>query len=192
MANSVKKTRRQLIVDIIIIILIAAFVIFLIVILSGRKETVTTTTTEKDKNSTLVCKTSKDLESGIFDYLSPNSHSHEIKIMLLNNKINKISYAYTGTYATDGAARNAHAFLHADYNEYMGKFSQKASDFSPNFNDAGTEVMISLFGQVENINSYTGKLFFLDSSEYNKAKTFSSDMLKKLYENKGFSCDYQE
>lgn len=192
MANSVKKTKRQIFVDIIIVALIAAFVIFLIIILNGRKETVTTTTTEKDKNSTVVCKTDKSIESGVFDFRGPKEHKHEIKVMLLNDKMDKISYTYSGTYESNKDAENAHAFLHASYNEYMGKFSQKASTFSPNFNNAGTEATINLFGQAGDINSYTGKLFFLDSNEYYKAKSLSSDMLKKLYENKGFSCDYQE
>ena len=192
MANSVKKTRRQLILDIIIVILIAAFVVFLIVVLNGQKETVTTTVTDKDKNSTIVCKTSDDIENGVFSYLSPEAHTHEVKIILLNNKMDKISYTYSGTYKFDGEAKDAHAFLHANYNDYMGKYNQKTNLFAPNFNDAGAEVTISLFGQVKDVNSYTGKLFFLDSSEYNKVKSLSSDMLKKLYENKGFTCDYQE
>ena len=192
MANSVKKTRRQIVVDVIAVLLIAAFVIFLIIILNGRKETVTTTNTNKDKNSVIVCKSSSDLKNDVFNYFEPETHIHEIKIMLINNKMDKISYNYSGTYKSDNEAKSAHAFLHANYNEYLGKYSQKTSDFSPNFNDSGVEATISLFGTAEKVNSYTGKLFFLDSSEYYKAKSLSSDLLKKLYENKGFSCDYQE
>ena len=192
MANSVKKTRRQLIVDIIIVILIAAFVIALIMILNGGKETITTTTSEKDKNSTIVCKSSAHVENEVFKYGEPASFTHEIKVMLLNNKMDKLSYTYTGNYGSTTAAETAHAVLHASYNEYMGKFKQTPGYFSPNFSDAGAEASFNLFGEVNNINSYTGKIFFLDSSEYNKAKSLSSSMLKKLYENKGFSCDYQE
>ena len=191
MANSVKKTSRQLVVDIIIVLLIAAFVIALIVILNSGKETVTTTTTDQDKKDMLICKNHDDEKSFFKSSYQPSSVSHELRMIVSGNKLDTITMTYTGTYDDPTTAERARALMHADHNILLGSNNISEDIFSSLFSSEGSVVKIELFGRASDINSVTSKLFYIDTSEFYKVKNMSSSGLKTTFENKGFSCNYQ-
>ena len=191
MANSVKKTRRQLVVDIIIVLLIAALIIILIVILNSGKETVTTTTTEQDEKEVLICKNHDDEKSFFKSSYKPSTVGHELRIIVSNNKLETITMTYTGTYDDPATAERARALMHADHNILLGSNNISEDVFSSLFNSEGNVVRIELFGKANDINSVTSRFFYIDTSEFYKVKNMSSSGLKTTFENKGFSCSYQ-
>ncbi len=188
MSNSVKKTRRQLAISIVIVVLITAVIVGVILILGSGKETKTVTSVESDVEKTIVC-TNSDDETSFFKSGYPNSAKHEVRIIVKNNKMDKLSMKYTGVYESEYVAEKSSGIIHAAYNDLLGKNSISQGVFSPNFMKNGSTLTIELIGEVKDINPVTAKLFYIDQSEFNKIKSFSLDGIKRTYENKGFSCD---
>ena len=204
MANSVRKEKKRLIIDIVIIVVIAVVTALVVWILTSGKTTNTVTTFEKDATGSVVCTikgaTSSNVDTDTdADKIKPfftdkriRDYTETVKIILTNNKMDKISYSYDGVADDDKTAERVAAQFLADQNEYLGKYGVALNIFSPSFNNVGNKVEVRLFGKAGDINTYTGKLFYISSSEYYDARNFSADLLKKMYENKGFSCELQK
>lgn len=192
MSNSVKKTRRQLATSIVIVVLITAVVVGLILILGSGRETRTVTNEESDEEKTVVCTNSNDEKSFFKSGYSANPVKHEVRIITKNNKMDKLSIKYTGVYESEYITGKSSGLIHAAYNDLLGKNNIAQDIFSPNFMKNGSTLTIELYGNVNDINFVTSKLFYIEQSEFNKIKSLSTDGLKKIYENKGFSCDIMD
>lgn len=191
MSNSVKKAKRQIIVDIIVVVLIAVVVVAVILILSSGKETIVTEQGEDNETSVIICKNNSN-EKSFFHTTYNIKVDNELRFMMKNNKMDKLFATYKGELDDSATAEYVVSLMHADYNELLGKNNIHQNTFSPNFTTKDNTLTIELFGNVTDINSVTSKLFFIDASEFNKVKSLSSANLKKLIENKGFSCYYSE
>lgn len=190
MSNSVRKERKKLVIDIVIIVVVALVVAVLVWILtSGKETTIMTDTGATDETDSVSCKIGEDLESGFFDFKKPNTINQEVKAIFTNKKLSKIYYSYTGEYESGSKAESASAFLTAQFNEYLGGHGISLSTVSHSIYSIDSSVRIDLYTEVKNLNLYTGKLFLLDSNEFNTAKALAPPTFEKLYKNKGFVCE---
>ena len=187
MSNSVKQEKRRLIMDIFIVVFILIIVLIVIWILSSGRETVVTSTTETEKQEKIICKTDSD-EASFFKSNLETSSEHEIRIVLINNKMSRLYTDYSFTFESNSIAENEAGVLHARHNEMLGKNNIPLDVFSINFSINDNTVKIEMFGEPKNLNSVTSKLFFIDASEFDKVKSMSSASIKTLYESKAFSC----
>ena len=192
MSNSVKKTKRQLAFSITIVVLVTALIIGIILVLNSGRETKTVTTTDKGAHGTLNCINHDDENSFYKSEYTATSVEHELRIVIKDDAMDKLSMKYIGTYENENIAKKSSALIHAKHNELLGSNNISQNIFSTNFSNTDNKLTIELFGEVKNINSVTSKLFYIDQSEFNKIKSFSSSQLKSTFENKGFSCTFQD
>ena len=82
--------------------------------------------------------------------------------------------------------------MHWNYDDFMGKTSIHQETLTPVFNNYNDEVSISLFFEKKYIVSELGSLLFLNQDESSKIKKYTINELKKIYENKNFSCKNNE
>jgi hypothetical protein len=77
----------------------------------------------------------------------------------------------------------------AQFNKYLGGHGISLNTVNHSMYSIDSEARIDLFTEAKNINLYTGKLFLLESNEFNTAKTLAPKTFEKLYKNKGFTCE---
>ena len=189
MSNSVRKERKKLIIDIIVVAVIAVAVFLIVWILTSGKETVETSTEMTDETDSVSCYISSDLENGFFDFKEPNTIYQEVKAIFTNKKLSKIYYSYTGEYDSSKKAESTSAFMTAQFNEYLGGHGVSLNTVSHSIYNIDATVRADLYTEAKSINLYTGKLFLLDSNEFNTAKSLAPTSFEKIYKNKGFVCE---
>ena len=192
MSNSVKKTKRQLALSITIVVLVTAIIVGIILVLGSGRETIIVATSEDNVYDTLICKNHDDVNSFYKSSYQAISVEHEVRIVLKDDFMEKIYMKYTGIYENEDVAKKSRALIHANHNELFGSNNISEDIFSSNFTSNGNKLTIELFGETKNINSITSRLFYIDQSEFNKIKSFSSSQIKNAFEKKGFSCAFQD
>ena len=189
MSESNRKKQQALYIGVIICILVAVAAI--LCLLFTGKETRTSDSRNVYSTDMLSCK-STEPEGAFFVAENAVDNKHEIKVTYENEKPAKISYTLTGNQDTEKAAEQAIASLHAKYNKYMAQYSLDPEALEPIFSDVKEAFKISLIADVDKINTATGALFFLDSTETLKLKNHANGDLEKIYETKGFSCEFSK
>lgn len=170
------------------IIAVVAVVSLIILNVFGSKETYITDGGTTAAVSSLDCRIITPKDAFFYSDEDLNATS-EVKATLVDDKFDKISFVYTGTFADNNAAKVVSSAMHADYNIYMNGTPIDFSELSPNFSVIGNQVVINLFLTTETLTTETAKLIFLSASETSKIKNYSGGDLKKLYTDKGFSCN---
>lgn len=181
-----KSTKFIPIIIVIILLLLGVFTISFF--LSDTSRTQTTVKTESETVSMLKC-TSKIVENPFFQAKAATTAEHEVKISFKDDVISKISYTYQGKFSSTEIAKESSAKMHADYNTYMGKDSEK---LSPHFNNIDSEVSIALYSEMTHIDSKNAKLFFLNDEMLSKLTKLDQKSLRDYYANKGFTCKYAD
>ena len=148
-----------------------------------------TTTTEQDKSDSISCHIKKAIEGQFFDFRNVKTVFQEIKATFTNDKLSKLFYSYTGEYESNKDAETTSAFLTAQFNKHLGEHGVPLNNVSHTIYSIDSNVRVDLYAETKNINLYTGKLFLLDSNEFNTAKTLAPKTFEKLYKNKGFTCE---
>ena len=189
MSESNRKKQQTLYIGVLICILVAVAVI-LCLLFTGR-ETRTSDNGNVYSTDILDCE-STEPEGAFFVAENAVDNKHEIKVTYQNEKPSKISYTLTGNYSTERAADQTIASLHAKYNKYMAQYDLDPEILGPVFSNVEEAFKINLITDVDKINSATGMLFFLDSTETIKLKSYTNGDLEKIYETKGFSCKFSK
>lgn len=146
----------------------------------GNSEDITTT-------SLFCTNKTNGVQEPFFDFSSAESVEQIIKVIFKNNKINDMSYSAKAHYKDGDLAKRSAAGLEAKYSLYMQDNGAKMADFSPNFSVSETNVMISLFANISQLNSSLAKVFLLDVGD-GKFDNYSPKTLSTSYNSKGFSC----
>lgn len=170
-----------------IFVLVAILMALLLIKLFEPHETHTS-----DENTTTVvaalsCK-SANMPEAFFHSEEASSEAQEVKITMQDNRADKVSFTYTGTFANAEEAKRAASDMHADYNIYMGTTTVGFSDLLPNFSTIDKQVVIALYLDEKTLAVGTAPLIFLSESEMKNFNTYSLNNLKKIYTGKGFSC----
>lgn len=192
MANSVKSEKKKLIIQIVIVVLIALLCGIVTWILTSGKETYTVSTTEHDKSVSVVCEINTAQEDSFFDYKNFNKINQQVKTVFVNNELKKIFYSSATEYDSAETASSMSATLLARYNIYLGKFNIPHSKMNSSFDTVNSTLRIDIYTESDNINSYTGKIFYIDSDEFYNIKSSNPNTLKNIFIGKGFSCKTQE
>lgn len=129
-----------------------------------------------------------NLEDAFFKDSSQLLAKHEIKYTFSDGKPDKISYTYTGTFDSSDSAKATMSFLHADYNNYMGKAGIYQESLYPSWNVVESDAVINLFIDNDQYNVATAKFLFMSEEEYTKQKIDNIARLESFYRTKGFSC----
>ena len=182
-----KKNNRDAIVKSIVLMVVIVLIGLVIWLLTANHETRITTTTGSSDYSTLECSSSHP-DDPFFVSETAQRFTHSVKVMFADDVLKEISYRYDGTYNTNERAQNADAWLHADYNKYMGAVGVNSESLNPVFVPKKTKLTISLYAEAKKINSAVARLFFIKEEEFEKTSKYKSDDYRKMYESKGFTC----
>ena len=187
MSETEKVRDHTLVVKAIFFALLIGVVLALIWLLTYKQESYVSSEVESGEYGALEC-TSPDPSEPFFTFDTTQEATHEIKILFADSKLKNATYKYDGIYASREAAENAEAWLHGDYNKYMGNNGINEESLNPNFSVNDNKLIISLYAEANEINDVVAKLFFMDTDAVNKLKNFSVKDFKLLYETKGFTC----
>ncbi|MCR5700086.1 MAG: hypothetical protein K6G49_01470 [Candidatus Saccharibacteria bacterium] len=189
MSESKSKKQQYLYIGIIVCIVVAVAAILCLLFTS--KETKISDNGKVHSIDILNCQATGP-EGAFFVAENAVDNKHEIKVTFQNEKPTKISYTLTGDQSTAGATDQTIATLHAKYNIYMGQYGLDPETLEPIFSNVDEAFKISLITDVDKISSATGALFFLDANEATKLKNYASEDLEKIYEARGFSCEFSK
>lgn len=187
MEEKEKNRDHTVVVRAIFFALLVGIILAVIWLLTYKQESQTTSTIENGDYSALEC-TASDPSDPFFTFATTQEVTHSIKILFTEGKLNDVMYKYDGVYASKEEAENAEAWLHADYNEYLGANGVDRQSLSPTFSVNDNKLMISVYAEAKKINDVVARIFFLDTDASNKVKNFSLKDYKLLYETKGFAC----
>lgn len=143
---------------------------------------------ENESLAVLDCK-SESLVGAFFTLGNARGESHEIKATIKDEKPDKLTYTYIGTFADNTEAQGANATLHARYNIYMG---QNAEDAEPYFSAIGDRMKINLFIDSKRMSKKLSTVYALNLESDGELANYDYKTLKTTYEQKGFSCVYTE
>jgi len=181
------KKEQKKYIDIGILILIIGLILIIIWLLTFEKESISTTEPENTNYASLEC-TSSSPTNPFFSSSTVQRFTHEIKVLISNNKIKEMSYRYDGTFNSSDAAESARAWMHTDYNKYMQANNVYQEILNPVFSVQKSKVTVSLYAESKKINLTVARLFFIDENDFESIDDYTAEDLKKLYESKGFSC----
>ena len=158
---------------------------------NGSESHTSTITTNNLKTSSLVCKSNYPKNPFFNDSAAINTQ-HEIRVLLNDDRLSKIFYIYSAVYDSAKQADYYNSIMAADYNKYLSGHNTPLNILSKTFSTSDNESKITIYSNVDKINSVTANIFLLDANNnYNKDNNTSAD-IKKLYENQGFSCEINE
>lgn len=153
-------------------------------------------TTEKKDNSdgavttSLSC-TAASIKNDIFSTDDAVSTSYRVDAIFNDDKLNNITFYYTGVYDDESAAKKAEMNIHADFSKALGRHHLQEDHFSgTTYSSSGNEASLTNFAQSSDINDQSTSLLFIDYDKDNpNAKIPSSyNEIKNNYEGRGFSC----
>lgn len=182
-----KKNNKTAVVKTIVLMIIIVLIGLVIWFLTSKHETRITTTSNGSDYSVLECSASHP-DDPFFVSETAQRFTHFLKVMFADDELKEISYRYEGTYNNNEQAKNADAWLHGDYNEYMGSVGVNPESLNPVFMPSKTKLTISLYAEAKKINSAVARLFFIKEEEFSKTSKYKSDDYRKMYESKGFTC----
>ncbi|MBR2795879.1 hypothetical protein IKE13_02425 [Candidatus Saccharibacteria bacterium] len=166
---------------------IVLVVVFLLLNIFMPKEVYISDNNEPETIGSLYCKSSSP--GGVFfNSDKVKSAEHEIKITMLDDKVDKMNYTYTGIFESREETEKELSKMHADYNIYMSGTNIYQEDLYPTFSNLETKGVINLYIQNNTLNSATAKLMFLSNDEYSQFDKYDLEMLEKVYNDKGFVC----
>lgn len=172
-------------------IVLVGIIITLVVLMTNSKTSYETGGNQITSIAALYCKASSPA-SPFFESPDAMSQLYEIKYTYRDKKVDKTSFTYTGTFSSDAAAKTAASTLHAKYNEYMYTTNSDPEDMSPNFSSIDNQLVITLFFTGKTFNADIAPIMFISSTDVSKIDSYSVNTLQKIYEARGFSCQYSE
>ena len=165
---------------------IICIAILLCSLLMGDKTYYSSNHTE-ERSMYLVCSVQTFEEPFFPEYYSITSE-HQIKIIFNNEKPNKISYTYSGTYASSELAKQVASDFRAKYNIFLNKLGVDIASFDPIFNTIDNKTTVNLFANGSNLNPATAPLFLLKPDEAMNFHNYSSNEIMDVYKTKGMAC----
>ena len=167
------------------ILLIIGFIYFIIKLFNNR--TINSSTKRTNYSFSSLSCSINDSQQSFFDLSETVNNKQEIKIAFKDDYISTIMYTLDANYNYKKIAKEKEAKFYADYDHFMADHGLSIEKLSTIFTSSDLKVKIKLYAEKENLNSMTAKLFLLDSAN----GEYSSKVLQKYYEEKGFTCNYK-
>ena len=186
-----KKNTTNIVALVIFVAFLVGVLVFLMTILN-EKNTYTSADDQVVESSSLYCTTkSNNIPDAFFDISDSESADQTIKVIFKNKKIDNISYSTNAIYKDNALAVKREAELNVKYGSYMQDHGREMTDFSPNFSVNGTNVKISLFATIKQLNPALAKIFLIDTND-SSLDSYTLNVLSTLYKSKGFNCTVKE
>lgn len=182
---------KKIIIRAMVFALIVGIVALVIWFLTYKNESYTSTETGGSDYGSLECTSSNPTEP-FFAHETAQRATHDVKILFTGGEMKEMSYRYDGTYNSDNSAKDAEAWMHADYNKYMGENGVKHGILNPVFSVSKSKLTISLYAESKKVNKAVARLFFINEEEYGKMGGYAVQDYRKIYESKGFTCKIQD
>lgn len=186
-----KKTHAKGIITLVIFLGLIVIITILFLNLFGEKVTNNTVDNENTTTTSIYCTTNrKDISGAFFDFSDTESVNQAMKVIFKNKKIDNISYTSTAIYKDESLAKGREGKLIGEYGLFMQDNGKEMTDYSPNFSTNGTEVKISLFATMKQLNNVLAKIFLINTND--ALSSYSPNVLAALYKEKGFDCEINE
>ena len=114
---------------VVVAFLLIAIAFFLVFLLNGTENHIGLKK-EEETITALYCKAPR-IEDAFFISNTANNTSHEIKIPLRDDSIDKVFYVFSGVYRSNDLADIDEAHLHAKYKDYMGSNNKEHDSLFP-------------------------------------------------------------
>lgn len=187
-----QKSKANKIGSYIAIALVAASIIIVLILL-GNSLFHNTEQRTSDSDAIVALRalecTAPDPAEAFFNATYAVDVQHQVKVTYRNDIAESFFYSYAGTYASNDAASQAEARLHADYNIYM---KSAAEDFTPTFSVVDDTLRIALFSPASELGSATAKMFFISPEEFTDLERYDINAIEQIYTSKGFSCKFAD
>lgn len=112
-----------------------------------------------------------------------------IKILFVNDRVERLFYDYEGRFDSEGVASTVNATMHGKYNKFMSGKGMNPDSLKPTFQNSENKVQIILNADSNVVNNLTSSFFFLNEDDFQHIKSRQPDDYVKLYKGKGFSCE---
>ncbi len=137
--------------------------------------------------TSLECK-STSLEDAFFASKAAQRYEHLFKFLFRNDKLAQASYDYLGVFNSEGAASGASADMQTKYFKYMQDNGFSNTDLNPNFAPVKSKLKISLYWDLSKVFGVAAPVVLMTEDEYNNLDKSGRSEVKRMYEEKGFSC----
>lgn len=136
--------------------------------------------------STLICSTTENPGLGISaDLHNPVEMKQEIRANFgVSNKLSTLYETLTAGYATTEEAEGAVAAIHADYNNYMGRYDTDPGTFFPTYNAIDGKAKISHYAEKSKLWTKLNRVFLLPEDT-----DYSLDSIKTHFVSHNFECN---
>lgn len=182
-----KKTIKKKIVGWIVALFVFVSVIILVVILLHGNNVYILNDNKTTATKSLHCD-AESVPQPFFNYVGVDTR-HDVKYIFDSEEnVDKVSYTYKNVFASNEIATHAEAKLHTDYNLYMGKTDVYQEDLSPTFVINNNKLTINLFMDRNTFTQDTAIFVFLTREDFENIYKYKIYDVKKMYENKNFSC----
>ena len=189
--NERKEKSNYLIIGVIVAAIVIILILVIIWFFTNNRETIISEDADYGSISSLECETTKS-EDAFFKPYDATRVKHRIVSTFKGDNIDDMSYDFEGTYNSEEKATNAEAWLHADYNLHFRDTGVSPETYSSNFVITKSKVKILVYAEHKQINKVIAPLFYLTGDDYDKIWDYSGKELKKVYEEKGFTCTFRE
>ena len=183
-----KKTEKKPLVSEVFLLIFLIGILFIVIMLFNSKTIVSNEGDINEKQAILICTLNNNQEGPFYSSLATNV-SHEVKVLLNEDKLDTLYYTYEGLYSTNDEAEKTITHFHADYDIDLSENSIRDKPES-HFSYVKNNGRISLRMTNREINPITGKYIFMEDIFANNIRVRNDDEIKKYYEGVGFICKY--
>ena len=167
-----------------IIVVIICVVIWLLTHQTGDHYTIS----EDEADTTSMECTSTSLEDAFFVSERAQRYEHLLKFLFKDDRLDQVSYDYSSVYNSESAASGASADLHTKFFKFMDSVSLSNVELNPNFAPVKSKLKISLYWDLSKVSGVVAPVFFMTEEDYNSLNNSGRSEVKRMYEDKGFSC----
>lgn len=161
--------------------------VFFVFFFSGDKETHVSEDSVYPNTFALVCEAGA-IEDAYFHGEDAESESNKIKVLFEEERPKQLFYSYLGEYGSEKIADSRKIEFHSKYNHFLGEHTMSQNRMMTTFSQIDNNVRIDVYTDVDELTRDSSAFFFINDDEVNNYLNYKSDEMKKIYENKGFSC----
>ena len=184
---SKERDNKKAIVGVACLAVIMVIICVVIWLLTHKNEEHYTISKDDVETTSLECK-STSLEDAFFTSSMVQRYEHLFKFLFKDDRLAQASYDYSGVYNSENAAEGASADMQTKYFKYMQDNGHSNVDLKPNFAPVKSKLKISLYWDLSKVTGVAAPVFLMTDEEYNSLDKSGRSEVKKIYEEKGFSC----
>ena len=182
------KTKKDTpIVAICILGVLLAIILAVVIMIFNSNETYISDNETPIEQELLQCTSSSPFNPFFNTNKNTSSTNYIIKYIYEDGEVQSVSLIYSATFETEEIAKAELASMMSEYYQYTAK--NHIDDSNKVFNRQGKDISITLYFDKSALSSTTNDLLFLNNGGAGKISKYPLKDLKKIYQNKNFSCE---